>query len=103
MPEMLWNLEWLNANAQRRYPVTIDSSSADDTDTFELPSDFLVGLDIPINSGLNVDPSRFFIRQIGAYATGYSVVVGYQPTSGDAVIVGTALIGRATHNAAGRT
>lgn len=97
MPEKIWNVEWLNANSQRRYPLTAESSGVAESGTFELPTDFIVGLDIPINSGLNVDAARFFVKHVGAYATGYGITVGYQPAVGDAVNVGTALVGRDTH------
>ena len=90
-------MEWLNANSQRRYPLTDDSSGVDDSTTFALPTDFLLEVDLPISSAFNVDPSRFFLKQVAAYATGYSVVIGYQPASGDAVNVASALISRGTH------
>ncbi len=46
---------------------------------------------------MNVDPARFFVKHVGAYETGFSVVVGYQPAAGDAVNVATALVARQTH------
>jgi len=97
MPTPTWNIEWLNHNSQRRYPLFDDSSAVDDTGSFEIPNDFLVELDLPVHAGLDVDPARFFIKHIGAYATGFSVVVGYQPEVGDAVDVATALINSDTH------
>lgn len=97
MPTPTWNLEWLSHNSQRRYPLAVDSGGRDVTASFAIPNDFIVELDLPIHGGLDVDPTRFFIKHIGAYATGYSVVVGYQPTTGDAVDVATALIERSTH------
>lgn len=91
------NLEWLNHNSVRRYPLFDESSGVDVTDSFEIPNDFLVETDIPIHAGLDVDPARFFVKHIGAFATGFSIVIGYQPVSGDAVDVATALIPRQTH------
>ncbi len=69
----------------------------DDSGSFKLPEDFLVELDLPVHAGMNVDPARFFVMHVGAYETGFSVVVGYQPAVGDAVTVATALIARQTH------
>lgn len=83
MPIGHWNLEWANHNSQRRYPLADDATGLDDTGSFELPTDFLVGLDLPIHAGMDVDPARFFIRNIGAYTTGYSIVIGYQPADED--------------------
>lgn len=93
----VWNIEWSNLNGQRAYPLADDAAGNDDTGTFKLPNSFLISLDLPIHAGLDVDPARFFIKHIGAYATGFSVVVGYQPAVGDPVDVATALIARQGH------
>lgn len=90
-----WNLEWLNLNAQRAYPLTADATGTDIQAAFKLPDDFIVGLYLPIHAGVNVQPGRFFIRSIGVYASGYSVVVGYAGDDGD-INVATALIARET-------
>lgn len=79
MPAGTFNLEWLNHNGQRSYPLADDASGLDESGSFALPRDFLVELYLPIHAGMDVDPARFFVRNIGAYTTGYSVVVGYQP------------------------
>ncbi len=87
----------MNHNSQRRYPLADDASCVDDSGSFTLPNDFLLELDLPVHAGLNVDPARFFVRNVGAYETGFSVVVGYQPATGDPVTVATALVARQTH------
>lgn len=94
MPLGNWNLEWLDHNSQRRYPLADSASGQDVSATFTLPVDFLVELDLPVHAGLDVDPSRFFIWQLGVYATGFTVLVGYQPAVGDPVKVATAMIPR---------
>ena len=78
MPLSTWNLEWLNHNSQRNYPLADDASGYDSTGTFQIPDDFLVQLDIPIHSAMDMDPAKFFIRQIVAASTGYSIIVSYQ-------------------------
>ena len=98
MPIGNWNLNWLNHNSQRRYPLADDATSTDQTGNFTIPDDFILELDLPVHAGMDVDPARFFIRHIGAYSTGYSVIVGYQPADvADPVIVASALIPRQTH------
>lgn len=98
MPTAAWNLEWLNHNSQRNYPLADDADRKDQSDTFELPRDFLVELDLPVHAGLDIDPGRFYIKHLGVYPTGYSVVVGYAPSDGgDPVNVATAMIARPTH------
>lgn len=94
MTQANWNLEWLNLNSQRAYPVTMDSSQQDVTGSFQLPTDFLVTLRLPISAGLNIVPGNFFIKSVANYATGFGIVVGYNGTGGP-VAVASALIARA--------
>ncbi len=94
------NISWLNHNAARHYPLADDADGIDISGSFTLPLDFLLELDLPIHSGMDVDPARFFIRQLGSYATGYFITVGYQPVGDDpdeAVDVATCLVPRTSH------
>lgn len=86
------NRDWLNLNGQRRYPLAGDATRVDLTAGFTIPDDFLVELQLPVHAGLDVDPGRFFVLGVGAYASGYSLTVGYQPATGGAVAAATALV-----------
>lgn len=94
MPMNQWNASWLTLNSQRRYPLAVDATAVDTTGSFTLPDDFLVELELPVHAGTDVDPSRFFVRNVGAFASGYSVVIGYQPIDTDlaAIDVASAVI-----------
>ena len=96
MPVGNWNLEFLNHNSQRRYPLADTANGTDTSGSFTIPEDFIVELDLPIHAGLNVASGRFFIKRIDAYSIGYAVIVGYAPTDGDPVDAATALIPRQT-------
>lgn len=95
MPVGLQNQEWLSHNANRRYPLADDASCEDATASFKLPTSFVVGLAIPVRADLIDNPGGFFLRTVSAYAGGYGLVFGYQPASGPAVSVASALIPRA--------
>lgn len=82
MPLGQWNLEFLNHNAQRSYPLTADSTKQDVTGSFEIPDDFIVGLDIPVSPAMDMETGKFFIRQIGLYASGVQLIVAYDTGSG---------------------
>jgi hypothetical protein len=82
MPLSQWNLEWLDHNSQRNYPLAEDATGLDSTDSFKIPEDFIVEMDLPIHAAMDMDPSRFFIRQIVAAGTGYSIIVSYSGDSG---------------------
>ena len=72
-----WNIQWLNANSQRSYPLTDEATKTDTTGTITLPDDFLVSLHLPVHAGQNVAPERFYIQSIGIYASGYVLKLGY--------------------------
>lgn len=92
----VWNLEWLNANAGRQYPISQDASGKDLSDSFELPEEFIVDLYLQIPVDMNVLPGKFFIRNIGNYSTGFSVVIAYDAPTGP-INVASTLIARAAH------
>lgn len=95
MPTGSWNLEWLNHNAQRKYPLADDSTGLDTTGSFGIPTNFIVELDLPVHAGLNVGPAGFFVYNLSSYAGGYGITIGYQPADGSTpVAVATALIPR---------
>ena len=87
----LWNLEFLNHNAQRSYPLTAEATKLDVTNSFEIPDDFLVGLDIPVSTAMDMETGRFFIRQLGSFASGIQLIFAYD-TGSSLVDVGIALI-----------
>lgn len=95
MPVTIRNLEWLNHNSQRAYPLAAGTNRMDASGTFRLPDDFLVGLSLPVHWGLSIDPGKFYISKVAAYATGFSVTVGYDGV--EPIDVATALIARNTH------
>ena len=97
MPLSTWNLEWLNHNSQRNYPIADDAGGYDKTGTFKIPENFIVELDLPIHSAINVDPSKFYIRQLIATGTGYSIVISCQDSSNNIYDVASAHIPTASH------
>jgi hypothetical protein len=97
MANLLWNLEFLNLNSQRSYPLAEDATKRDTTGAFTLPDDFLVGLYFPVHAALSVDADRFFIRAIAVFATGYVISIGYHDGSASPPIVASTIVSRATH------
>lgn len=93
MPLSQWNLEFLNHNAQRSYPLTDDSSKTDTSGAFTIPNDFLVMMDVPVSTAMDMETGRFFIRQIGLFASGVQLIVAYDSQSASSIVdVATALI-----------
>lgn len=93
MPVGVWNLEWLNHNSQRNYPLASDASAKDVTNSFDLPEDFIVDLYLQLPVDITIQPSRFFVRTIGNYTTGFAVVIAYNADSGP-INIASALIPR---------
>jgi hypothetical protein len=94
MPIGNWNLEWLNHNSQRAYPLAADATATDTTNSFELPEDFIVDLYLQVPVSADIEPSRFFIKNIGSFQTGFSIVVGYQSSFLGPINIASASIAR---------
>ena len=92
MAETLWNVDWLNQNSQRKYPLTDAASGADTTGSIVLPDDFLVDmvLALPLLSGLT--PAGFHLMTLTVLPQGVLLVFGHQ-----GVAVGLTSINKATH------
>jgi hypothetical protein len=100
MPIGNWNLQWLNHNSQRSYPLTERSSKVDTTETVRIPDSFIVALYLPIHAGLNVQTDQFFVNTLLISPTGYAVGIGYfDPTTEETILVASANIAKATHTA----
>jgi len=95
MPLSQWNLDFLNHNSQRSYPLTAEATKQDVTASFEIPDDFLVGLDLPVSPAMDMETGRFFIRQLGLFSSGIQLIISYD--TGDSLIdVATGLISTTT-------
>jgi hypothetical protein len=70
-----WNLQWLNHNSQRSYPLTERATKTDITGTITIPDSFIVGLYLPVHADISVTPSSFFIKSLLIAPTGFNVVV----------------------------
>lgn len=57
----------------------------------------MLALDIPLDAGNNAGPSQFFLMSLSVFASGFLITIGYQPGSGPAIPVCTALVPSATH------
>jgi len=97
MPLGVWNLQWLNHNSQRSYPMADWASARDKTETIVIPDSFILALDFPVHAGLNVEPEKFYIQTLGIYPTGYSVVIGYDDGSAAPPVVANVNIARVSH------
>ena len=97
MPQGNWNLEWLNHNSQRAYPLAEDATQTDNTGSFEIPDSFVVALYFPVHAGLNVEPDQFYISSISVFASGYNVAISYNDGTASPPLVAAANIAKSTH------
>lgn len=77
MPIGNWNLQWLNHNSQRSYPLTERATKTDTTNTVRIPDSFIVALYLPVHAGLAVLPEKFFLKSLLISPTGYNITIGY--------------------------
>ena len=94
MPIGNWNLQWLNHNSQRSYPLTSWATKVDLLGAIRLPDSFIVALYLPISATIDVDTSRFFIKNVLISPTGFNITVGYDNGS-EVIDVAAANIARA--------
>lgn len=87
------NLEWLNHNSIRAYPLAADATQQDTTGTFTLPKDFLVSLYLPVVWVEQMRPGAFFLKRLVADRLGYRITIGYAASGGD-VDVAVAIVTR---------
>jgi hypothetical protein len=76
-----WNLQWLNHNSQRSYPLTEKATKTDTLAAIRLPDSFLLALYFPVHAGLDVTPDRFFLKTVLITPTGYNLAIGYDDGS----------------------
>lgn len=92
MPTSTWNLQWLNHNSQRAYPLAESASRTDQTNSFTIPDSLILAMYLPVHAGLDVQPDKFFVRSIAIFAVGLNISIGYDDGSPDPPIVATAVI-----------
>lgn len=97
MPLGLWNVEFLNQNAQRSYPLAEQATKQDTTGSITLPSSFLLGLRLPVNVGQSVVAEKFFLYGLTVSPVGYNLAIAYDDGSASPPIVATTNIGKAAH------
>lgn len=95
----LWNIDWLNANSQRNYPLCDEATGKDTTGTVELPTDFLVDLVLTIPSITGAEPGLFHLYSVAIFSGGVVVTLGYD---GDPIAVASASVSGHTVNTAYR-
>lgn len=94
----VWNVEWLNQNSQRNYPISEGASRKDVTGTFELPLDLIVDLVWPVQASANVEADRFYVHSITVFGDGVTIALGYQlPDALEGTPIGSVSVARATH------
>lgn len=78
----LWNVNWLNQNSQRSYPIAdfCDRCTAESPD-LKIPDDFLLAVRLSINTSHAVSLEKFFVKSILVSGAGCTVVFGYDDGS----------------------
>lgn len=97
MPLGNWNLQWLNHNAQRAYPLTDWATKQDVSQSIKLPNSFIVALYFPVHAALNVEPHKFYLQSLGVYQSGFNIAIGYADGSRRPPLVASVNIAVSTH------
>lgn len=73
-------VEWYNQNALRKFPLADTATGFDTTGTFELPTNLLVDLILPIPSASTYNPAGFYLSEVAVFGQG--VVLAFSYTDG---------------------
>lgn len=92
---LLWNLELLNHNSQRAFPLAPHAERTDLSGTITLPNSFLVGMEFTMHAGLDIDPSKVFLYSVLISPVGFSLSLAYDDDG--PTIVATTNFARSTH------
>lgn len=92
----LYNLGWLQLNAQRAYPLSETASRLDDSGTFRLPDSFAVALYLTLDVRSDPDPLAFFVSRV-INAPGAVVMTVSHWDGATATEFGTAVVPSAIH------
>jgi hypothetical protein len=100
MPIGNWNLQWLNHNSQRSYPITERASKSDSTGTLRLPDSFILALYFPLHISLNVQVDHFYVSTLLISPIGYAISLSYNdPETDTNILAANAIIAKETHTA----
>lgn len=94
---LLWNLNFLNHNSQRSYPLSTTATKVDTTGTIRLPDSFIVAMRLPIHAGLSIEADKFYLCSLTISPVGFNIGIGYDDGTLSPPVVATTNIGRATH------
>lgn len=78
----LWNLQWLNHNSQRAYPLSESCArTAYISQNIKIPDDLILALRISLNTGHNVMVDKFFLKALTVTGNGFAILIGYDDGS----------------------
>lgn len=97
MPVGNWNLQWLNHNSQRSYPLTEWATKRDVDDTISIPRSLIVAMYFPVHAGMTVEAHRFYVQSLAVYPTGFNIGIGYNDGSNAPPLVASVNIAKSTH------
>jgi hypothetical protein len=94
----LLDLDWLNQNANRAYPLDEEAGGRDLSGLYALPKSFLVDFLWPVHAAFGQDCARFFLSSVTTAGETVRGTVSYSPSDDDeALAVGVFSVDRATH------
>lgn len=88
----VWNVEWLNSNSQRNYPLSEEATLKDTSGSFIIPLDFILDMVWPVQAAADINSDKFHIKNISIFGSGVILSIGY-----DGDLIGSVSIANDTH------
>jgi hypothetical protein len=90
------NVEWLNQNAMRAFPIADGCTETDTTGTIKLPRDLIVDLLFTVDTTSALDTGGFYISQVAVFGPGVTLTFSYFDGTSSSKI-GVVAVNNATH------
>ncbi|HDL85040.1 MAG TPA: hypothetical protein ENH11_01705 [Candidatus Acetothermia bacterium] len=88
----IWNVQWLNANSQRNYPLSEEATLVDTSGSFHLPLSLIVDLVWPVHATAAVESDKFHLYNVSVFGEGITLTFGYDGTP-----IGSVSVSQTTH------
>lgn len=75
------NQQWRNQNSVRAYPLSEAAGKRDNGGVLTIPDSLIVGMQLNITLGINVQPDKFFLNKLILSPVGVTIVLAYDDGS----------------------
>lgn len=80
MPSNVFGVDWLNENANRRFPFADYATLTDNSGTIQIPTELFVDFSLSVDTQAYNNPAGFYLSELAIFGTGISFVIKHGGT-----------------------